>query len=271
VATIVILEHRISLGLPYIVYRLAELWRGDGHRVLVHRGAEDPPAGDLAILHVDLSVTPAEYRALVSRYPRVVNGAVLDIRKQTFSQSLVGRESDWDGAVLVKTAANFGGRPENWLFARRRAEGEAGAPAPGPLLTEYPLYASPADVPEDTWTTEGLVVEKFLPEQDERGFYLRIWLFCGDRDHSIRCRSSVPIVKSHNVIERELVPVPDDIHAWRHRLGFDYGKFDYVSRNGRSILLDVNRTPGAPTTVINDPRMRGSFETLARGLQSFLR
>jgi len=118
-ATIVILEHELQRGvrLPYMIYGVAERWRAAGHRVLVHHGTHDPPEGDLAIVHIDLTVIPEPYRALAARYPRVINGSVLDVSKRSFSRILLERESDWSGPVIVKTDANFGGRPEALLRA----------------------------------------------------------------------------------------------------------------------------------------------------------
>jgi len=281
-ATIVILEHRLHkfLNGSYTLYPLAERWRSGGHRVHIHYGCENPPPGDLAILHLDLSVVPAEYRPLVAMYPRVVNAAVLDIRKSTFSQNMVDRDSDWKGPVIVKTDANSLGGPERRLnrlarsgrtlrlFTRREKVGEE-IPT-GPSLPSYEVFASPRDVPFEFWTTPGLVVEKFLPEQDERGFYLRVWTFLGDRERSSRCRATEPYIKSGNVIERESVPVPDEIRAWRERLGFDYGKFDYVLHQGRPVLLDVNRTPGPAPKLPGDQSARSGFLSLAEGLNVFL-
>jgi hypothetical protein len=90
------------------------------------------------------------------------------------------------------------------------------------------------------------VVERFLPEQRGDLYYCRMYTFLGDFEMHEELSSYAPIVKGSNVISK----VPDapnpDIVALRHRLGFDYGKFDYVVRDGRTILLDANRTPGVP-------------------------
>jgi hypothetical protein len=270
-ATIVILEHLMQrgVGLPYMVYKFAELWRLRGHSVIVHHGPDNPPRGDVAILNVDLTVIPAEYRSLLRHYPRVVNASVLDVSKRQFSQDILGRDSEYDGPVIIKTDANYGGRAEQLLRSRAL---EAGAPCDitaGPVMTKYPILASPREVPEDIWRTPGLVVEKFLPERDERGYYLRTWIFFGDRERSSRWRAAVPIIKSRDYIERETVPVPDEIRAWRTKLGFDFGKFDYVHCDDRHVLLDVNRTPGYPPPPPG--RRAAPVDFIAEGLESFLR
>lgn len=271
-ATIVILEHLMqeNCGTRYLLYVLAERWREIGHRVLVHYGTGEPPPGDLAVLHVDLTVIPDGYRRLLGRYRRVINGAVLDISKRRISVNLVGPDSDWEGSVIVKTDANASGHPERALYLRSR---EAGTPSdipPGIALENYFICNSLAEVPEKVWTIPSFIVEKFLPEQDERGYYIRVWTFLGDRERSYRARATEPIIKSDVMLDREAVAVPDVIRAWRTRLGFDFGKFDYVVHQGQPILLDVNRTPGAPESTVQDPQRASSRRAMADAIANFL-
>jgi len=270
-ATIVILEHALqrAVRLPYMIYGVAERWRAAGHRVLVHHGADDPPEGDLAIVHVDLTMIPEAYRKLAAHYPRVINGEVLDVSKRSFSDNLLERGSDWTGPVMVKTDANFGGRPEALLRGiAARAGLSADIPA-GPVMESYPIFDSLAAVPEAAWQAPGLVVERFVPERDERGHYfVRVWSFLGDRELSSRWRAAEPIVKAHNMLERDQVPVPDEIRAWRARLRFDFGKFDYVRYGDRYVLLDVNRTPAFP--IQPDAPGAAMLAHLSEGLRSYL-
>ena len=270
-ATIVILEHLMqrSLGMPYMMYAFAERWRHRGHKVLVHYGTENPPHGDIAILNVDLTVIPGAYRSLLTHYPRVINGAALDISKRRFSQDLLVRDSDYSGPVIVKTDANFGGRVDQDIRLLAEAAGMPSDIPIGPKMETYPIFRSPRDLPEATWNTPGLIVEKFLPEQDERGYYSRHWFFFGHRDRSHRCRANVPIIKSHDVLEREPTPVPDEIRRWREKLGFDFGKFDYVRHGERYVLLDINRTPTLPAQRGAEANARLDF--LAEGLDDYFR
>jgi hypothetical protein len=271
VATIVILEHRLqgAAGLPYLVYALAERWRAAGHRVLVHYGLEDPPPGDIAVNNIELTIVPDAYRALFRRYRKVINGAVTDISKQRFSRDIVAREDDWHGPVIVKTTTNFGGKPEKLLrsIGERLHLPHDDIPG-GPVADGYPIYASAKQVPELAWTTPGLLVEKFLPEQDSHGYYLRVWLFFGERETSGRWRASVPIIKGEDLLEREDVPVPDELRARRKELGFDFGKFDYVRHGERFVLLDTNRTPSFTPAI--GGRAARLPDQLAAGLESFL-
>lgn len=41
-----------------------------------------------------------------------------------------------------------------------------------------------------------------------------------------------------------LFPCPKSCVFCANRLGFDYGKFDFVMHEGRAVLLDANKTPG---------------------------
>ena len=271
-AAIVILEHELQrhLRLPYMVYSLAERWRRAGHEVRVHHGVAAPPPGDLAIVNVDLTVIPEAYRELAARYPRVVNGRVTDVSKSRVSADLLDRYSDWIGPVIVKTEANYGGKPEALLRSIARRDGAACDIPEGPVAQSYPIYESLRQVPDAVWRTPGLVVERFLPERDAGGQYFsRHWVFLGDRDRSIRLRSRVPIIKSGDAIGREEVPVPEEMRAWRERLGFDFGKFDYVRHGERFVLLDVNRTPSLPAYA--DAEVAASQDYLAEGLASLLR
>jgi hypothetical protein len=271
-ATIVILEHLMQkdFGQPYLVYALAESWRDAGHTVLVHHGTCEPPPGDIALLNVDLTIVPPAYVALLGRYAKVINGRTLDISKRGYSTQILAPDSDWDGPVIVKTDRNFGGRIDARLRRRMLAAGLTPDIPAGPTMKRYAVLESIAKVPENVWQTDGIIVEKFLPEQDARGYYMRVWLFLGEATRSFRMRANVPIIKSHHIVERETVAVPAEIHRWRERLGFDYGKFDYVMRDGVPILIDANRTPGAPADYATDPEVAAGMALLARGIDDFL-
>lgn len=271
-ATIVILEHLMQkdFGQPYLVYALAESWRNAGHRVLVHHGTSAPPPGDIALLNVDLTVVPGAYSALIDRYAKVINGRTLDISKRGYSTQILAPDSDWDGPVIVKTDRNFAGRIDARLRRRMLAAGLTPDIPAGPTMKRYALLESITKVPEKVWQTDGLIVEKFLPEQDARGYYMRVWVFLGEATRSFRMRANVPIIKSHHIVERETVAVPAEIRRWRERLGFDYGKFDYVVRDGVPILIDANRTPGAPADYATNPEVAAGMALLARGIDDYL-
>jgi hypothetical protein len=271
-ATIVFLEHELQarLGIAYMAHAFAQRWERSGHRVLYHRGAGTPPAGDVAILHVDLTVVPDSYRALDRHYARVVNSATWDIRKSRYSGCRVARGDVWAGQVLIKTDANHGGHVDDALRRLAAAEGAAGDIAARAVMDSYYLCDSMRDVPGAIWDTPGVLVEKFIPERDALGNYLRVWTFFGPEERSTRYLSRDLLIRAGNYVSREAVPVPDEMRAMREKLGFDFGKFDYVRHEGGYVLLDANRTPGAPARLADDPEVAASFDRVARGIEAFL-
>ena len=272
-ATIVILEHEFQdrLGTQYMLYAFADRWRKRGHDVVVHRGLGEPPPGDVAVLHHDLTVVPEPYRALAGRYPRVINGATADITKGRYSGVRLNRGDAWDGPVFVKTEANHGGHVDDAL--RRLDIGAHGASSirEMPRMDDYFLCESIRHVPDQLWSIPGVIIEKYIPERDERGSYMRIWTFFGAEERSNRYRSNSQLIRFDNSIDREPVEVPAEIRELRGRLGFDYGKFDYVRHGERYVLLDANRTPGGPAAFVEDPSIAASLDRLAGGIEAFLR
>jgi hypothetical protein len=255
----------------FLLRSLAGHWLDAGHDVTLAEGLGDWPDADAAVVHVDLSVVPAAYSAAAKRYPIVVNGAATDVRKRLVSRNLVQRNDDWSGPVMIKTDLNFSGIPEKLAAERFRHDGKPADLPPGPIVSTtrpYPVLDCSRAVPDDVWDNPGLVVERFLPEQDAQGYWCRAWVFFGDRERCTRYRGTHPIVKSATIVASEPAPVPDELRAERQRLGFDYGKFDFVVRDGRAILLDANRTPSAPPA---SPQMEASNARLAGGLETLLR
>ena len=146
-----------------------------------------------------------------------------------------------------------------------------GKPPPSPssqVFTSYPIYASKAEVPDAIWRDQGLVVERFLPERDEKGYWVRFWIFLGDAERCNRICGPEPIVKGANMIALEPTTVPEELRAERERLGFDYGKFDFVVHDGQVVLLDANRTPTG-AAAISDYQSQQAIK-LALGINGFL-
>ncbi|MGZ5039127.1 MAG: hypothetical protein ACXWHB_14680 [Usitatibacter sp.] len=272
-ATIVFLEHALQdrLGIRYMAHEFIAPWERAGHRVLIHRGTAPPPPGDIAILHVDLTVVPEPYLEVMRRYPRVVNGATGDIRKSRYSDCILARGDPWDGRVLIKTEGNHGGHVDDALLRMAIDAGIAEVADVPTVMDHYYLCDSTRHVPDAIWSTPGVIVEKYIPEEDESGNHIRVWTFFGGEDRSSRYRARVPLIRFADYIDREAVPVPDEMRAKRARLGFDFGKFDYVMHDGRCHLLDANRTPGAPEAFVNDAAVRASLDQLAGGIEMFLR
>ena len=255
----------------FLLRSLAGNWLDAGHDVSLAEGPDGWPDADAAVMHVDLSVVPAAYAEAAKRYAVVINGAAVDVRKRRVSRNLVTRHDDWTGPVMIKTDLNFSGIPEKRAAECFRRDRKPADLPPGPIVSTtrpYPVLGSANEVPDDVWDNPGFVVERFLPEQDEHGYWVRAWVFFGDRERCTRYRGTHPIVKSETIVAREPAPVPDELRAERARLGFDYGKFDFVVRDGRAILFDANRTPSAPPP---SPEIDASNAHLAGGLEFLLR
>lgn len=284
-------EHRAP-RVGYKLWKLSEAWRAEGLRVQAHYGLKDAPAADLWINHLDLTHVPAEYARWLARQPVVINRQVLDVSKRAISTNLLAPGDSWPGPVIVKTDLNHGGVPE------RRALGHPGAglsplralrrtlarwlPRRAPIVRElrrhgcvdpaaYPTLPSLAHVPQAVWHEPGLVVERFLPERDGELYCGRCYLFLGDRSLSLRKWGTAPVLRARSVTRMEPIPDCPEMVAMRRRLGFDFGKFDYVVHGDSAVLLDASRTPtfafrDAPLTDFD----REMIETLSKGIHSLL-
>jgi hypothetical protein len=265
---------------PYVVREMAEVWKEQGLGVHVARTpAEAARAADVAFLHVDLTVTPANYLAAAGRHPNVINGKVVDISKRAISRHLVRRGDGYDGPVIVKTDRNSGGVRERRLADRRRRPARyvqrLRDRLPWPFRSHldtggYPVFESAAAVPRAVWFNPALLVERFLPERRDGLFCLRTWVFFADRETNSVSYAREPVIKSANVIRRDVEPhVPDELRQIRRALGFDFGKFDYGIVDGAVVLYDVNRTPmfaGGMRREEYWPRV----QMMAKGLEAFL-
>lgn len=277
---IAILVHKNgSLDNPqYVLGGLVEVWREHGWQISVLRGPGTAVEADLAILHVDMTTIPDNYLACLKHFPKVLNGLVTDISKRRISEHLVRLGDRYHGPVIVKTNRNCGGGmeadvlPETTPLHRYKLALRGKLPwvVRGCLRTsDYKVFSSARNVPPIVWLNPRLVVERFLPEMRDGFYCLRTWVFLGDRETNSLSYSKHPVVKSENVIRREVVDhVPEQLREVRRRMGFDFGKFDYAIVDGRVVLYDTNRTPtlGAVSREQYLPRAR----YLAEGLKAYL-
>jgi hypothetical protein len=253
----------------YLISQLARYWERDGSRVTC--GPAGEPEADLGILHIDRTRVRPEEIPAERGAARLLNARVLDISKRVISTLLVSPGDAWDGPVIVKSNLNhFGipeGRPRGVLARGRLQLARLSFRLARTLpLGRYPVLPRLAAVPSWVWSDPGLVVERFMPERDRGRYCLRGWIFFGARGYSYRLFSNDPLVKSGSMLGYEYLDgPPPELEAIRAAHGFDFGKFDYVQVDGRSILLDANKTP----TVVGDgdsPRLRH----LAEGLEELV-
>jgi hypothetical protein len=270
-ASILILTHEYDefANAAYLIKGLMRPWQQMGHRVRVAQGIPSTVDADVVVLHADLSVLPPDYVEFANRFPAGVNRHAVDLRKRAVSRHLVAQGDGWTGPVVAKSDLNSGGTQERLYNWKAFAQGRPSPCASPHVFTSYPIYSSPAEVPDAIWADPSLVVERFLPERDEKGYYVRFWIFLGDSERCNRICGPDPIVKGANMISLEPTTVPEELRAERERLGFDYGKFDFVVHEGEVILLDANRTPTG-AAVISDYQEKQAAK-LAQGITSVLK
>jgi hypothetical protein len=204
----------------------------------------------------------------------LVNGRAVDISKRKVSRNLVIFSDAYAGPVIVKTNDNYHGithfpkrpvpallgrvrklvSPRNWRYLRTLPR------------THYPVLPNKDEVPGWVWQSRDLVVERFLPEIDGNLFVLRCWVFLGRREYGVRLFGPEPVVKAGSATRYEFIDdVPESLRAERERLGFDFGKFDFVYHDGKAVLLDANKTPVTTRNTEITPRLLH----LADGLNDF--
>ena len=282
----------------YFLHAIADIWRDKGLRVSVLNGPGPYVGADLVIMHVDLTVVPADYLTYVRQYPVIMNGSVTDISKRLISTNLVCCDDDYHGPVMVKSNQNCGGVREvraarmGTLLGRcnqslREEPRLAGMRSlfhgyyqslrdklpsifrTGPSTSDYAIFESTSQVPRVVWENSDLVVERFLPERREGLYCVRSWVFLGDRETNALGYSLHPIVKSSNIVRREMVAeVPEELRRMRRNLGFDFGKFDYVIVDGQVVLYDANRTPTLGS--LSKDQFMPNIQLLAEGIHAFL-
>jgi hypothetical protein len=285
-------EHESRARLrKYLLWACTSVWESQGIEVETIWGAPRAPVeADVIFAHVNLTMLPDDVVDFISRHGPVVNGSVRDTSKSVVSSQLVGPGCEYDGPVIVKTDQNAGGRADHRdgrcppRFGSRAWRGGLShrLSVRSPRLAtvglrwadvlnpkRYPTFRSIRDVPRVVFDNPALVVERYVPEIDGDHYCLRSYCFLGDRAVTVRVKSFDPVVKASSIVFREEVGVDESIVATRHRLGFDYGKFDYVVHAGEAILLDANPTPMLAGAVRTDSQLR-TAATLAGGISGWL-
>ncbi len=265
---IAILYHEKQRGreLNYIIDCYAEYWREDGHEVIPIFGVTQFVPADLIIVHVDLSVVPEEYLNFARRYPVVLNGAVKDIRKSTFSRLRLKPCDLYEGKVIVKSNYNYAAGPERDLGVALDPRGVSASFFWSPQ--DYQIYENPKAVPAVLFDDPNVIVEKFQPEYVDGLYYMRAMLFVGDHVTCSRISSREPIVNASTLVHMDRVEPHPDIVKLRKEMGFDLGKFDYVMHEGNALLLDANKTTGGISGP-SSPELVAARRYRAEGLYDF--
>jgi hypothetical protein len=265
--TIALLFHELDTQASiqnYLITYYANIWQQKGSRIIVLFGARRFVAADLIIVHVDLSVVPDNYLEFAARYPIVLNGQVRDIRKSRISKNLLSPDTEYQGAVIVKSDNNYAGMPERRMLPAKSPDAEH--PFKNPL--DYQIYPSYAAIPDAIVQLQSIVVEKFLPEIEQGLYHIRFYNFLGKRGNCMRVASPHPIVHIYHAVKIEQIPFDPRLEELRRAHNFDYGKFDYVQRDGEIILFDTNKTTGF-VGATDDPTWREARYFRAMGIYEY--
>lgn len=263
---IAILMHDTAPKWPlsrYAVMQIAKYWLEDGNKVIAVCGDKNYVPADIAIVHVDLSVVPDSYLELANKYPIALNKHVKDIRKSTVSDNLLRKNDNYSGKVIVKSDLNFAGWPERFATGTLRSQ----QPVSFKLPTDYKIFNQLSDVPEEYFEQKDMVLEKFMPEKEGELYFIRNFLFLGDKNACYRAASYDPVCNSASLLSLEITEPHREVFEWRESLKFDYGKFDYVVYKGKPVLLDANKTAGA---MKSSPNMEQILRERSRGIYSYL-
>ncbi|MEM8883811.1 MAG: hypothetical protein AAGD14_07080 [Planctomycetota bacterium] len=270
----------------WTIHWLARAWEEKGHVVEWHKGPAQLASADLVVPHVDLTVLPERYVGALRAHPCVVNRNVVDISKSTFSDLGVRRGERVEGPVILKTELNCGGEPERRLegrplrehhllrsfrFLAGRDDPKSGFHPWRRLRSDhYPVFDSIDDVPASVWKYPDYRVERFMPERDGELFATRSYLFAGSEEYAVRNRSRRSVVKAAGIVDRTEIEPDPEVRARREKLGFDFGKFDYVMVDGSMHLFDLNRTPTFSTNFGSDDRQMKLARRMAAGMLEIL-
>ena len=249
-----------------LITQLAERWTQEGFIVNHLHGCDEHVPADVLISHVDLSCVPDEYLQFASKFPTVINEGLTDIRKRTISPNIVAKTDTYDGAVIVKSDLNSGGAPERQVGLIRRKAGfsilrkikkrlKIKDPSSIRKAMDYIVYSEKSKVPNWVFDDDSLVVEKFLPEKHGNEYYQRRYYFLGDAEYNEVHATSVAIhagdSDDHCLRYWEESSIPEALRTYRKNIKADYGKIDYVIRDGEVIVFDVNRTPSCGNAATN--------------------
>lgn len=255
----------------WAIDELGRVWTAGGLKVQYMAGIRPGVPADVLIVHVDLSVVPQEFLDFAASYPVTINARVKDIRKSTISRQRVLPGDGWQGSVIVKSNYNCCALGELMLVDRDPSKQVKVPRFPFKMQrqTDYRIFEQVAQVPQEYFADESVVVERFLPEREGELYYTRSYHFLGSKATTVRLGSPNPIVLGHNSTSMESIEPDPEVVRFREEFKLQYGKIDYVMCEGRAVILDVNKTTGAGG-VSSDPRVQELRNHRASGIYDFL-
>ncbi len=263
----------------YIVRHVADYWRERGVRFELTTNPNHAPAADIAWQHLDVTNVGGEFRRLLARYSRTINGEALTIAKRESVTHLVERRDDWVGPIIIKTNLNYGGRGEDWAHKSKllrhpwvhTLQNRLPARISGRMNPDsYPIHRSKSEVPTWVWGDSRFVVQRFLAETSNGMYAIRRWFFLGERQFAYQAFEHGPLVMGDGHPQwLQLGEVPSELHQLRERMRLEFGKIDYAEVNGEVIVYDVNSAVSADAR--GDRRLQTLIvDALKPGLETFL-
>nr|CRH05660.1 protein of unknown function [Candidatus Magnetococcus massalia] len=266
---ILIISHArstIAANSPFFIRYLMEYWQAAGYKIAVQQGLQTPPQTQLAINHIKDTYTPEAYQKLFNRFPYTMNGGLNDISKQAISHDGLSRESDHNSTVMVKSRLNGGGRWEAKLTAVRE-----GLPPVVPGQGEnYHVYSALSQVPEAIWQSQTAFVQPFYREESAHGYVLRCCYVVGQRRLHTIAFADHPIIYWHNCSAPTVVedPVKNFFASYCQQVGLEVGAIEYLLVDGEPKVLDVNRTPALPASMVES--YSDQLRWLSAGIDRYL-
>ena len=274
---ITILLHRedpYPLVRAHLIWYLVDCWQEMGIQVEILKGPSTKQRQfDLLFPHIDLTKVPQRYVRLMDRNAKVINRKITDISKRRISRNLESKKSAYNGPVIVKTNANYGGIPETQLRGLKEIISTKLHQTFSPHLIRsmnphmYPIYDSLREVPEIVWKNRNLIVERFIPERRDGDYSIRVCFFLGDAILNYKIYSRSKVIKGSTIESYEPVEFPESLLQIREEIGLDYGKFDYVIHEGKVHILDANKTPGGVSSIELNTMIA---QRLANGIRKYL-
>lgn len=245
----------------YCIHRVLRHLRQQGFvcRVLDRFDADD--TGRVAMLHADLTQIPDWCRDIHKYYEVCINGRATTISRLLFSRVTLEPDTEYEGPVITKSIYNSRGLPElryreathlpsrikGWIGRRFRSNYNARQCPP------YRVFASPSKVPKRIWEDPTRIVEEFIPGTLQTPITTFRYQFFFDEFCNERMTCDSLIARDETFIENAFLDdVADELLTARREFNVDFGAIDYLMRDGKPVIIDINKTLVVPETWLVD-------------------